>query len=96
MVQLQLSCLTREEDKQLHRWNVWTQSNWSSGSRLSDGRVLRHTKAVAGVGELWRSVAGHDAHVGRRASATVTVHRLHPQQVLLTGGQRSSRGPDLT
>lgn len=62
---------------------------------MADGLVLRHVQAVGGVGELRRPEAGQNGHRRRGASATVSVRRLHPQQVLLAGGQRFPRGPDL-
>lgn len=71
------------------------QTVWAD-SRLADGFVLRYVQAVGGVGELRRSVPGQDGDRGRRAFTTVSVHRLHPHQVLPAGGQRSTRGPDLT
>lgn len=62
---------------------------------MADGLVLRHVQAVGGVGELRRPEAGQDGHRRWGASATVSVRRLHLQQVLLAGGQRFPRGPDL-
>lgn len=70
---------------------LWTQQN----SRLANSRVLRHVQAVGGVGELWRPITSQDGHRGRWALPPAAVRRLDPQHVLLTGGQRSSGGPDL-
>lgn len=62
---------------------------------MAHGSVLGDGHPVGGVGELWRPVAGQDGHGRRRAFLAVPAHRLHLQQILLTGGQGSPSGPDL-
>lgn len=64
-------------------------------SRLAHAGVFRNVQLVGGVHELRWSVTGQDGHRGSGAFATLPVHRLNLQQILLTGRQRLSCGPDL-